>query len=360
MPLNLSLTCFIIALTVSGVRGGSIIISGSPTTSISTLLVSPPSLRNNFIALYGEINTGDAYSLDVTTGALGPPVQLTNKDCIAKCDTSPNCAAVSFTVPTLAMTVTACYSRPFYSLSSSTSAVTPQQSFNNVTSTFTAQTYIKTPTLKLLNDCTDFIREAGSDFACTLYPGSISDPTARPASFEVLTSNSSILQGCVSEYSTRGYTLLPYEVTASISGPLTPLSCLNQCLGQGYSLSGTKAGTVCLCGSQVSDLNVVNDFICNTSCSGNKTQICGASSNYLSAYNKPAEQLITFADINGNIVSARGCFRDNPVNRILNVALSGSGAADPATMTPRSCALACSSSGFAISGVEVSDMLRLT
>ena len=101
---------------------------------------------------------------------------------------------------------------------------------------------------------------------------------------------------------------------------------------------------------------MVNDFLCNISCAGNKSQICGASSDYLSAYSKPDEQLTTFADINGNIVSARGCFRDNPVNRILNVALSGVAAADNATMTPRSCALACSSSGFAISGVEVSDL----
>ncbi|KAJ7905129.1 WSC domain-containing protein, partial [Mycena leptocephala] len=57
---------------------------------------------------------------------------------------------------------------------------------------------------------------------------------------------------------------------------LTPASCINQCAGLGFSLSGVENGNECYCGNILTNNPVgARDNQCGTPCSGDGSQNCG-------------------------------------------------------------------------------------
>ncbi|KAJ6511476.1 WSC domain-containing protein, partial [Mycena vitilis] len=69
--------------------------------------------------------------------------------------------------------------------------------------------------------------------------------------------------------------LIGYQSTETA---LTPASCINKCVGLGFSLSGVENGNECYCGNILTNNPVgARDNQCDTPCGGDASQNCGGS-----------------------------------------------------------------------------------
>jgi WSC domain len=114
------------------------------------------------------------------------------------------------------------------------------------------------------------------------------------------------------------------------------------CIGNFYRYAGLEEGGICYCGETVNG-TPLPDSACNTPCSADATQNCGATG-AISIYSDttfPVVNLNTIADY-----KPLGCWSDALGTRTLYHQL------DIPSMTTEKCLAGCKAAGFPLAGTE--------
>lgn len=142
--------------------------------------------------------------------------------------------------------------------------------------------------------------------------------------------------------------ILPYQ--APDSQTLTQQSCAALCKAAGYTISGTEWAQQCFCGNQIVNGGVkTTETECNTPCSGNSAEMCGAggrmtiySQGEPSVYAPPSTQQTV------GQWQYQGCYEDNIDDQrtfFWQIFYDG-------IMTPKMCLDQCAKFGYAAGGLE--------
>ncbi|ORY79548.1 WSC domain-domain-containing protein [Protomyces lactucae-debilis] len=125
---------------------------------------------------------------------------------------------------------------------------------------------------------------------------------------------------------------------------LTNAACSNFCGDKGFAYSGTEYGEECYCGSK---LPTISSTACTSSCSGNKTEICGGSWALTVTVNQDIIDKGQSGTPPHPPYNPLGCFADSAQARTF----TGFSYTND-SMTPAQCAAKCSSLQFPFSGTE--------
>ncbi|KAJ9138967.1 Copper radical oxidase [Coniochaeta hoffmannii] len=144
--------------------------------------------------------------------------------------------------------------------------------------------------------------------------------------------------------------ILSYQ--APDSQTLTQQSCATLCANAGYTISGTEWAQQCFCGNTIINGGVKGaEADCNTPCTGNKNQMCGAGGRMSIVSNGvPAVVLppaVQTGGLNGSW-TYQGCYEDN-VNQQRTFFWQ---LYFPNTMTANQCLSRCADYGYMAAGLE--------
>ncbi|KAJ7852312.1 WSC domain-containing protein [Mycena leptocephala] len=150
------------------------------------------------------------------------------------------------------------------------------------------------------------------------------------------------LQGCYTDTSASRALAGASYVNASA---MTVESCIAFCSTGGFSLAGVEFGDECYCDHALqSSATLANAGNCNTPCSGNSTELCGAG-NFVDVYWNGAPIPVIPQQV--GTWKYDGCFSDSTTSRVLpNRQII------PGGVTVESCTSACKANGFAVAGLE--------
>lgn len=135
---------------------------------------------------------------------------------------------------------------------------------------------------------------------------------------------------------------------------MTVESCVNTCIGLGYTVAGMEYSRQCFCDNYVRNGGAnTTDSDCNMPCAGNSTEMCGAG-NRLSVYsNAPLQVFQPPIQQKTNLTGYwqyAGCISDSTNSRTLpyQMILTNNNSAN-------NCLATCSQYGFAAGGMEYGD-----
>ena len=157
-------------------------------------------------------------------------------------------------------------------------------------------------------------------------------------------------QGCYQEGST-GRDLM-YQQPDSTKNTIE--SCVNTCVGRGYSVAGTEYGSQCFCDNFVRNGGtLVADSKCNMPCSGNSSEFCGAG-NYLSIYSNATLQVYQppaaqKTDLPGDW-TYQGCLYDDAEKRTFPYQIDFL-----SNNTAKNCLSLCAEFGYGAGGMEYAE-----
>ncbi|KAJ7853857.1 WSC domain-containing protein [Mycena leptocephala] len=176
--------------------------------------------------------------------------------------------------------------------------------------------------------------------------GQICLSTTHSPNFNLTTSNCThtawTLQGCYTDTSASRALAGASYVNASA---MTVESCIAFCSAGGFSLAGVEFGDECYCDHALqSSATLANAGNCNTPCSGNSTELCGAG-NFVDVYWNGAPIPVVPQQV--GTWKYDGCFSDSTTSRVLPNRQIISGG-----VTVESCTSACKTNGFAVAGLE--------
>ncbi|KAJ7741005.1 WSC domain-containing protein, partial [Mycena metata] len=123
---------------------------------------------------------------------------------------------------------------------------------------------------------------------------------------------------------------------------MTVESCFAFCTGGGYNLAGVEFGSQCC--SFLASGTLSAESNCNTPCSGNSSEFCGAG-NFINIYSNGAPLPVIPKTV--GTWQYEGCFADSTSSRVLPHQQTIAGG-----VTVESCTSACKANGFAVAGVE--------
>jgi hypothetical protein len=137
------------------------------------------------------------------------------------------------------------------------------------------------------------------------------------------------------------------------SQTLTPQKCAQACAAKGYKISGTEWAQQCFCGNQIINggKKATAETECNTPCSGDTKQMCGAGGRMSIVSQGAPEIVLPPAVQTGGLIGSwtyTGCYQDN-VNdkRTFYWQLYF-----PGTMTANLCLARCQKYGYMAAGLE--------
>ncbi|KAL7414958.1 hypothetical protein BDY24DRAFT_278794 [Mrakia frigida] len=204
--------------------------------------------------------------------------------------------------------------------------------------------------------CSGLVTEncGGSSTLTLLYnPDNVAAPASLPSGWAAPSTGS-----CRTEPS--GVRALAGASTASDA--LTIESCVNYCVGKGYSIAGMEYGRECYCANTITSSSLVAaDTDCNMPCAGNLGQTCGGSSR-LSIYQKSAVTTTTSTSSKASSALASASASSSAVTLSNGWTSNGACTSDTtrlmttsyvlSTMTYEICTDYCSGQGFSQAGLE--------
>lgn len=122
--------------------------------------------------------------------------------------------------------------------------------------------------------------------------------------------------------------------------------CQNFCVTQNFPLAGVSNGNTCTCGTALSSSSTLNQSNCTTPCTGDPTQSCGGSAEFLNVYNYTLTLSPVIPPAVGDFLY-QGCYTE-----VAGRTVSGYSFTNTTGMTVEMCVERCRDRGWKVAGLE--------